>query len=194
MGYITADRYDYRRAAEEFLQAARLDPQDGLAWDFASWALAYQQPPDAARAEQASPEALRLGYQTMGAYYHLGRALLLQGRYDEAVTALEQARKISPQSSTPDLGLAQLYLAKGDYDRALSHLSRLPSAVRHTALTAFLGSSIYAARGEKDKAIAELQESFEKGYRDFATIDASPYFASLRSDVRYQQLIQRYRK
>jgi tetratricopeptide (TPR) repeat protein len=92
------------------------------------------------------------------------------------------------------MGLAQVNLAKGDYDRALSYWSRLPSAVRHTALTAFLGSSIYAARGEKDKALAELQESFEKGYRDFATIDATPYFASLRSDARFQQLLQRYRR
>jgi TolB-like protein len=194
MGYIAADRYDYHRAAEEFLEAARLDPEDALAWDFASWALAYQQPPDAARAEKASREAIRLGFQTMGVYYHLGRALLLQGRYDEAITALEHARKISPQSSAPDLGLAQAYLAKGDIDQALSHWLRQSSAQRHTAIVAFTGSSIYAARGENDKALAELKESFEKGYRDFAAVDASPYFSALRSDPRYQHLIQQYRR
>ncbi len=41
IGYIAANRYDYRRGAEEFLEAARLDPEDALAWDFASWALGY---------------------------------------------------------------------------------------------------------------------------------------------------------
>ena len=194
MGYIAADRYDYRRAAEEYLEAARLDPEDAQAWDQASWALGYQQPPDAARAEKASREAIRLGLETMGAYYHLGRTLFLQGRYDEAITTFEHARSLSPQSSSPDLGLAQLYLTKGDYDKALSHWSRMPSPIRQTALVSFLGSSIYAARGEKDKALAELQEALEKGYRDFATLDASPYFSSLRSDPRFQQLLQRYRK
>jgi len=42
--------------------------------------------------------------------------------------------------------------------------------------------------------LGSLQEALNAGYGDFATIDASPYFSSLRSDPRYQRLIQRYRK
>ena len=145
-------------------------------------------------AEKASREAIRLGFNKMGAYYHLGRALYLQGRYDEAVDAMEHARKLSPQSSTPDLGLAQVYLAKGDYDRSLSSWLRQPENARATAISAFWGGSIYAARGEKEKALAEMQVTLDKGFRDFAAIDASTAFASLRSDPRFQQLIERYRK
>ncbi len=194
LGFVLAGRYDYRRAAEEFQEAARLDPEDPDLWDGASWVLGYQQPPDAAGAEKASREALRLGLTKMVAYYHLGRALYLQGRYDEAVTAMEEGRKLSPESSTPELGLSQVYLAKGDYDSAVSHWLRQPERQRGTAIDAFWGSSIYAVRGDKDKALAELQLSFEKGYRDFAAIDASPYFDSLRSDPRFQQLLRRYRQ
>jgi hypothetical protein len=32
------------------------------------------------------------------------------------------------------------------------------------------------------------------GFHDFAALDASPYFSSLRTDPRFQQLILRYRK
>jgi hypothetical protein len=53
---------------------------------------------------------------------------------------------------------------------------------------------ICAARGDKDMALAELRAALEGGYRDFAAIDASPYFASLRPDPRFQQLVSRYRK
>jgi len=193
-GWIACIRYEYPKAAEEFRAATRLDPEDAYSWDLLSWALAYQQPPDAVDAEKASREAIRLGLETVATYYHLGRALYLQGRFDEAVAAMENARKLSPQSSTPDLGLAMIYLAKGDYERALSWHLRQPENQRNTALTAFWGASIYAARGEKERALAQLQTSLDKGFRDFAAIDNSPHFASLRSDPRFQQLVGHYRK
>jgi hypothetical protein len=34
----------------------------------------------------------------------------------------------------------------------------------------------------------------ERGFRDFTTLDSSPYFASLRGDARYEALIRRYKK
>jgi len=52
----------------------------------------------------------------------------------------------------------------------------------------------YAGRDDKEKALAALKEALTAGYRDFAAIDASPYFSSLRADPRFQQLIGRYRK
>jgi len=193
LGALAANRYDYRRAAEEFQEAIRLDPEDVLAWDFRAWALAYQTPPDGLEAEKAEREAIRLGFQSMGAYYHLGRALLVQGRYDEAIAAFEHAGQISPQSNTPALGLAQVYLAKGDLDRALSYWANQPAAQLHTAITASWGAAIYAMRGEKDKALQQLRIALELEYRDFAFLDASPYFNSLRSDPRFQQLLAKYR-
>jgi hypothetical protein len=39
-----------------------------------------------------------------------------------------------------------------------------------------------------------LQTAFERGFRDFSALDASPHFAALRSGARFQQLVVRYRK
>ncbi len=194
LGLIAGCRYEYRRAAEEFREARRLEPDSGPTWDDESWALAYQQPPDGPGAEKASRESLRLGFSTMGSYYHLGRALLVQGRYDEAIAAFEQARKLSPTSYTPDAGIVQVYLAKKEYDRALQLFLRVPEKVRNTSLQAFLASSIYAGRGEREKSLAELQKALDEGYRDFAAIDASPHLAAFRTDPRFQQLLRRYRQ
>ena len=194
LGFVAASRYDYRKAAEEFREATRLDPKDGLAFDYLSWALAYQQPPDAAGAEQASKEGLRLGFETSASYYHFGRALMLEGRYDEAIEAMNRAQTLSPASGTPSFGLAQIYLAKGDYDKALDYWMRQPEMQRNTSLELFWESSIYAGRGEKDKALASLQRALEKGFNDFAAIDNSPHFNSLRSDPRFQQLLKKHRQ
>ena len=194
LGFLFADKFDYRGGAREFAEATRLDPNYAEAWDYISWALAYQQPPDLPAAERASRESLRLGFSTMSSYYHLGRVLLLQKRYDEAVAAFEQARSLSPQSDTPEFGLSQVYLAKGDYAQALSHFMK-ESEVSRSALPSLAHlSSIYAARNDKEKALATLQKALEAGYRDFAALDSNPNFEGLRNDLRYQQLIQHYRK
>jgi serine/threonine protein kinase/tetratricopeptide (TPR) repeat protein len=194
LGFIAGNRFEYRRAAEEFQEARRLEPNNAPAWDYESWALAYQQPPDGAGAEKAARESLRLGFSNTSAYYHLGRALLVQGRYDEALAAFEQAHALSPKSSTPDIGIAQVYLDRKDYDRALQIFLHISEKQRATALLRFVASSIYAGKGEREKSLAELQKALEEGYRDFAAIDASPHLAALRSDPRFQQLLRRYRQ
>jgi len=194
LGLIAGDRFNYREAAQEFQEAIRLDPNYPIAWDYLSWALAYQQPPDLLLAERASRESLRLGFNTNSAYYHLGRVLLLEKRYDEAIAAFDQAASISPGSTTPEFGLTQVYLAKGDYDQALSHFMKQSEEARKTPVVLLILSSIYAARQDNDKALATLRKTLDSGYRDFSALDSNPYLEGLRKDPRFQQLIKHYRK
>jgi hypothetical protein len=39
-----------------------------------------------------------------------------------------------------------------------------------------------------------MQVALDKGFRDFAAIDASTALASLQSDPRFQKLLRRYRQ
>jgi eukaryotic-like serine/threonine-protein kinase len=191
LGADYGHRYDYSRAAEEYRKAVQLEPENPRAWDFLSWALAYKQPPDPSQAEKAARESIRLEASSVSAYYHLGRALTLEGRYQEASAAFEHVRELSPTSPTADLGLAQVYLAEGDSERAVALLSKQGS---RAAISLFWLSSAYAAHGNKEKALSTLEQALNAGFRDFAGLDASSYFSSLRTDPRFQQLVQRYRK
>jgi eukaryotic-like serine/threonine-protein kinase len=191
LGSVLMDKYDYANAANEFRTATELNPNSGHAWDMLSWALCYKQPPDPVAAERASREALRLQPSFVPAFYHLGRALLLQKRYAEAIASFQREKELSPNSTMADLGMGQVYLAQGDYQQAVATLTK--SAVS-AAINYFFLSEAYAANGDKEKALAMLQKAFEAGFHDFATLDASPYFSSLRADPRFQQLNQRYRK
>jgi serine/threonine protein kinase/Flp pilus assembly protein TadD len=192
LGTVNADKYEYAAAAREFRTATELDPKNAYAWDLLSWALAYEQPPEAVDAEKAARESMRLEpFLYPKTYYHLGRALILQRRYPEAIAAFEHARELDPTDSFPNLGLGQAYLAQGDYDKALAALFK---GAQPAAIDYFWIGAAYAARGDKEKALATLQKAFDTGFRDFAALDTSPYFASLRTDPRFQQLTGRYRK
>jgi eukaryotic-like serine/threonine-protein kinase len=192
LALVYGEKFDYPRAAEQGREATRLEPENAQAWVALSWALGYEQPPDAIEAEKAAREAIRLQPSVWAAYYELGRALMLQRRFPEAIVAMEHAKELGPTSGrTPDLGLAQVYLAQGEYDRALSLLSKRPNK---DAIGLFWLTSVYAARGDKEKALEAMHKTLNAGYRDFSAIDASPYFSSLRSDLRFQELIHKYRK
>lgn len=190
LGGVHGVRYEYVQAAEEFRKAVQLEPQNFLAWDNLSWSLAYEQPPDALEAEKAARQAIRLQPSWPAAHYHLGRALFIQHRYEEADSAFQHAGEMG-DINYQYLGLAQTSVAQGNYDQAISYLAK--SEGQKAAINLFWLSSAYAAKGDKEKAVATLQKTFEAGYRDFAGLDASPYFVSLRSDPRYQELLRRYR-
>jgi TolB-like protein len=192
LGQTYALHYDYAAAVSELREAVRLEPDNALAWDLLSWALGYEQPPDALEAEKAAQEAVRLQPNSAAPQYHLGRAFLFQARYAEAAVAFHHSGEIG-SAMYENLGMAQLSLAQGNYDQAIAYLAKSDSGGK-TAIVRYWLSAAYAAKGDKPKALDSLQSAFKLGYGDFAALDASPYFASLRDDPRYRQLVQQYRK
>jgi Tfp pilus assembly protein PilF len=100
--------YDYARAAEETREAIRRDPRNYLGWDQLSWALGYKQPPDAVEAEKAAREAIRLEPSSGSVQYHLGRALMLQARYQEAIAAFERSDQLGGNFGKPRNGATAL--------------------------------------------------------------------------------------
>jgi len=191
MGQVEANRYDYARAAELFRTAIRLEPTNSYAWDLLSWALAYRQPPDPVEAEEAARRAIGLQASLIGAHYHLGRALLLQGRHDEAIAAFEHTRTLDPEFETADFGLAQAFLARGEPARALEALARL-GALRDSPVVPVTEASAHAALGDRGKAVAALDRAFSLGYRDLATLGADPHLASLEDDPAFAELLRRH--
>jgi eukaryotic-like serine/threonine-protein kinase len=194
LGNVYAYKYDYSRAAQEFREALRSQPQDANVWSDLSWVLTYLQPPDTLEAEKAAREAIRLEPSQCMADYFLGRTLYLQRRYQEARAAFEKAKELCPASVVGDLGLGELYLAQGDSERAVSLIEEVCSKRPKAAIYRFWLASAHSAHGDRDKGLATMEKAFNLGFRDFALIDASPDLAALRSDSRFQRLMHEYRK
>jgi eukaryotic-like serine/threonine-protein kinase len=192
MAQSYALHFDYSRAVGELREATRLEPDNPLAWDLLSWALAYEQPPDAIESERAGREAIRLQPTSAAAQYHLGRALMFQSRYQEAAVAFQRAKELG-SSRYENLGMGQLALVQANYDEALKYMS-VETDTKKTTMDQYWVAAIYSAKGDKDKSLVALQQALQTGFRDFGALDASPYFANLRSDPRYQKLVAQYRK
>jgi serine/threonine protein kinase/Tfp pilus assembly protein PilF len=192
LGQIDGLKFDYAAGATEDREAIRLEPDNSLAWDQLSWNTGYEQPPEAVESEKAAREAMRLEPSSAASQYHLGRALLFQGRDEEAEVAFHRAAEIGSVTYEA-LGMAQLSLAQGNYDAAIRYLGKSDVGTK-SVINVYWFSAIYAAKGDNDKALASLQKAFNLGFGDFAALDASPYFKHLRDDPRYQKLIEQYRK
>jgi eukaryotic-like serine/threonine-protein kinase len=192
LAQVHGNRYEYQEATEHCRDAIRIEPTNAYAWDLLSWALAYRQPPDAAGAADAARRAITLQASLIGAYYHLGRALTIQARYDEAMAAFAQATALDPSFETADFGVAQVLLARGKPGEALAALERLKTTAGAPVVLA-LRASIQAASGNRDAALATLAAALEIGYRDEAALRANPHLALLRSDPRYAALLRKYR-
>ncbi len=192
MGQLYGVKFDYARAAQEFREAVRLDPQNSTAWDLLSWSLGYQVPPDAIGAEQAAREAYKLEPTRFFTLYHLGRALIQQGRNQEALEAMQKAKELAPNSDSVNMGMAQAYMALGRTKEAVDALSR--NGESKSSINTYWLACAYAANGENEKAIATMKKAFDGGFRDFKAIEASPYLAKLNSDPKFEKLIQQYKK
>ena len=191
LGLIAGNRFDYARASRLLREAVRLDPREARFWDNLSWALAYETPPDGDGAVQAAREAIRLQPLFPGAYYHLGRGLIAQGKYEEARQAFETSMEQNPDFGSGHLGLAQYHLAIGDWNAALAEIEM--GGERDTAIVLYYQAAALAGMGDLDQAFEAMEQALERDYRDFANLDASPYFAPLRADPRFSELIKRYR-
>jgi eukaryotic-like serine/threonine-protein kinase len=187
LGRVYGIRYRYADAVQEIKLAIQAEPENAFAWDILSWAEGYETPPEAVEAERAAREAIRLNPSLGYAQYHLGRALFMQDRFPEAMTAFDRCDEVSGNSDVANLGRAQALSAQKRYGEALTTMLR-GRKLRNSNDLYWL-SSFYAGNGDKEKALSALQKSLDLGFRDFAAVDAEPAFSSLRSDSRFQQIL-----
>jgi TolB-like protein/Tfp pilus assembly protein PilF len=197
LGDILAGREDWSAAIVAYREAIRLNPQNTYAWEELAWALNSKDPPEPLEAEEAAREAIRLDPGYVWNYYQLAWALRMQEREDERLAALEQAIQIDPSFRVVSLALANAWLDRGEYSKALARFeTELEiSKERDDVNQAWLLRAIAAAHaglGDTETALMVLESALESGYANFTRLRRSPHFESLRSDPRFQALLDKY--
>ena len=123
------------------------------------------------------------------AHYELGQALAQTKDYDAAIAELQKARDLSGGDTTCIAVLAYAYAASGRADEALKLLDELKSRPNHRFSYAAQEALIYASLNDKDQAMALLERAYVDRFD--ALVLRSPAFDALRSDPRFQHLVQR---
>lgn len=118
---VEAKQYD--EALPHFLEAARLNPANYLAWFAAGHC--YTQTGKYKEAVYSYMNAIRIKPDFTEAYTSLGASLGLMGNYEEAIMAFKAAIRISPDSAISHYGLGLMYVAVDDTESALRELKIL---------------------------------------------------------------------
>jgi len=212
----------YEEGAELFRQVLALEPSNAVAHEGMSANLLargreataaedsgqasawFSEAEDEARAALAADPSLEW------ARVNLGASLMEQNRLQPspalAQEAIEQYEKTIAErrSRTTDPRDEILVTALVNQCDALIQTERLTEALKSCtdvvtanpddATAHYNLAAVHALSGRPDEALAALRKDVELGDRDWEYLETDPWFASLRSDARFRDLVERMRQ
>ena len=209
--------YDWAWTAAEkgFERAIELNPNYAMAHDRYAWLLSFVGRHD--EAIQESKRAHELDPLSIGIWSDIGRLYYFARDYDKAIEEFRNVLEIFPDPGLhSDIALA--LSAKGLHNEAIEECLKtdfkdwnigfiygvagkkkeaqeildyyLELSKKEFVAPAFI-AFIYIGLGEKDKAFEWLEKTYEQREAWIDLLKVSPRFDSLRSDPRFQDLVER---
>jgi len=133
-------------------------------------------------------KALELDPNFTLAHFDLALAYSALARHDQAIAEMQNARG---RGSDYLAGLGYLYAVAGRRAEALTTLAELQGLAKQQYVPPYHFAWIYAGLGDKDKAISLLQQVYAEHTQHVVDFKTVPMFDSLRSDERFQELVQK---
>ena len=122
------------------------------------------------------------------AHFDLALAYSALARYDKAIAEMQNARG---RGSEYLAGLGYVYAVAGRRAEALTTLAELQRLAKQQYVPPYHFAWIYTGLRDKDKAIALLQQVYAEHTQHVVDFKTVPMFDSLRSDERFQELVQK---
>jgi tetratricopeptide (TPR) repeat protein len=121
----------------------------------------------------------------------LGRAYTQKGMYPEAIREFRMALEYSPAWIAPVADLGNAYALSGNQGEAWKTLAELLKRSKKSYVSPWNMATVYVALGEKERALASLEKAYEIHAQPVIFLNVDPRFDSLRSEPRFQRLVQR---
>ena len=178
-----------RDGVDEILRAAQLDPLSPIITTTAAiilWqARHYEQGLEMCR------KALDLAPEFSLARWAEALLLSQMGMYDTAIAEMEELVQLSPGLPLFVHLLGNCYAMAGKHEEALRVVQRLKEISKVRFISAFMPASIYACLNEIDQAFHWLEKAYHEHAPWMAAIKPTPWFDHLRSDPRFEALLDR---
>jgi tetratricopeptide (TPR) repeat protein len=184
-----AFRGHFDESFQEYERARHLDPLSLIIQSDNAVALYFARQYDRAIAQFEAVRAVEPHFARVNL---LALAYAEQGRLDEAIADVES----SPREEKPDwiwIWQAQAYLygRAGEQENAQRNLTKLLQYNRRQPLDPLLFVAPYIGVGDKEQAFAWLEKSLAAHSPGVVTLKVEPIYDPLRTDPRFQKLLQR---
>jgi len=214
LGAILLNQYRWQDSEREYKRAIELNPNYATAhlwYGFLHEALGQQSANLAER--KLAHELDPLNFTASGS---VGSAYFYLGEYDQAIAEYKRALELNPEFSMTRAGLGAAYIAKGMYPEAITEFAKAGALDGLGYVYALSGNrakareilkklneeskSHYVSPESQARVLVGLKKNedaiswLEKGERENAAmnhLNVDPAFAPLRSNLRFQQLLQR---
>jgi len=216
---LTTYYWDWPEAEKQFKRAVELSPNDARGYNWYSQYLSFMGRHDEAlseamRAQEIDPLSLFLNS-------NIGMVCFLARQYDQAISAAQKTLELEPDFPVAHMIMGLAYVQKGMYERGISELQKATAQPDSRALLAYAFSAAgkrrearkllddleqesknryvasapvaiaYIGIGERDRAIELLEKAYEERLWEMAMLKTNPVFDPLRSDPRFERLMQR---
>jgi tetratricopeptide (TPR) repeat protein len=146
---------------------------------------------DYRRALEEALRTLELEPQFAPARSILGLIYEQEGRYDEAVAALEDARNLSEGHPATQAALAHVLAAAGRTGEARALVDQLAELSRRQHVSPFWLALAYAGVEEKAAALEALETAYERHDVMLVWLGTEPRLDALRPEPRFVELLRR---
>ena len=133
-------------------------------------------------------KALELDPNFTLAHFDLALSYSALGRDEEAISEMQKARE---RGSDYLAGLGYVYAMAGRRAEALKTLDDLKRLAEKQYVPPYHFGWVYTGLGDKDEAIALLQKTYDEHTQHVVDFKTVPMFDRLRTDARFQELVQK---
>lgn len=158
MGYVRIHRKEYHAAEEAALKAVELSPNYADGYGLLAYISNWRGKPR--QSEKYIKKAIDLNpFHTFDYPWNLGFSYYLQGRYEEAITALGRALERNPSALYPRLFLAASLVKAGRIDDAQWEIDNIRVARPSTTIAHLQGVMPFEKRADLETLLSALRSA-----------------------------------
>jgi serine/threonine protein kinase/Tfp pilus assembly protein PilF len=125
------------------------------------------------------------------AHWHLGLAYEQKQAFDAAIEEFKSAISLSGGSPLMKAALGRAYAESHKKNEANEMLNELNELAKRQYVSAYEVAKIYVALVDNEQAFQSLEKAYAEHSFHLANLNVCPQFKSIRSDPRFQDLVQR---